>query len=340
MKFHKISTDTSFEFEAGGSLESIDIAFHTSDREYKEGEKVVWICHALTANSDPTLWWPSLVGKGKLIDPDKYYVVCVNMLGSPYGSSGPASTNPKTGKPYFFDFPMVTVRDIVKSTIIVRKYLGIKKVDFLLGSSIGGFQAIEWAIMEPDVIKTALFMATTSRSSAYLTAYEEAQRMALEADPTFREAKSLKGGAEGLKCARAVALISYRYYDGYNLTQTDQDVDTLFAQRACTYQQYQGEKFIKRFDAYSYWYLAYSLDSHNIGRHRGGVEAALGMIKAKSTVISIDNDCVFPSKDVKIMAASIPGADFHEISSRYGHDGFLIETDQITALIEPLLNAI
>lgn len=340
MKFHKITTDTSFEFEAGGSLESIDIAFHTSDREYREGEKVVWICHALTANSDPSDWWPTLVGKGKLVDPDKYYVVCVNMLASPYGSSGPASTNPKTGKPFYFDFPKVTVRDIVNATILVRKHLGIEKVDFLLGSSIGGFQALEWAIMEPEVIKNALFMATTSRSSAYLTAYEEAQRMALEADPTFREAKDLHGGAAGLKCARAIALISYRYYDGYNLTQTDQDIDTLFAQRACSYQQHQGEKFVNRFDAYSYWYLAYSLDSHNVGRHRGGVDAALGMIKAKSTVISIDNDCVFPSKDVKIMAAAIPGATFHEISSRFGHDGFLLETEQITALIEPVLNAI
>lgn len=340
MKYHKISTGTSFEFEAGGSLKSIDIAFHTSDREYRKGEKVVWICHALTANSDPTDWWPTLVGKGKLIDPDKYYIVCVNMLGSPYGSSGPTSINLETGKPYFFSFPMVTVRDIVRATIIVRQYLGIDKIDFLVGSSIGGFQAIEWSIMEPDVIRNVLFMATTSRSSAYLTAYEEAQRMALEADPTFREAKDLHGGAAGLKCARAIALISYRYYDGYNMTQTDEDIDTLFAKRACTYQQYQGEKFIRRFDAYSYWYLAYSLDSHNIGRGRGGVEKALGMIRAKSTVISIDNDCVFPSKDMKIMASHIPGADFHEISSRFGHDGFLLETEQITALIEPVLNAI
>jgi len=153
MKFHKITLEEPFRFETGEVLDNIDIAYHTSDREYTKGEKVVWICHALTANSDPEEWWPTLVGKGKLIDPDKHYVVCVNMLGSPYGSSGPVSTNPATGKPFFFDFPHVTVRDIINATIIIRKRLGIEAVDFLVGSSIGGFQALEWAVMEPDVIR-------------------------------------------------------------------------------------------------------------------------------------------------------------------------------------------
>lgn len=336
MKFHKITLEEPFHFETGDVLDNIDIAYHTSDREYVKGEKVVWICHALTANSDPEEWWPTLVGKGRLIDPDKQYVVCVNMLGSPYGSSGPVSTNPATGKPFFFDFPHVTVRDIINATIIVRKRLGIEAVDFLVGSSIGGFQALEWAVMEPDVIKTAVFMATAPRITPYLTAYEETQRMALEADPTFREAASLRGGEAGLRCARTIALISYRCFDGY-FKQVDPDPDTLFASRACTYQQHQGEKFAKRFDAYSYWYLANSLDSHNLGRHRGSVEEALGQIKARSIVVGIDNDCVFPAKELKKMAAHIPGAEYLEIQSQYGHDGFLLETEQITEIFEPLL---
>jgi len=180
-------------------------------------------------------------------------------------------------------------------------------------------------------------MATAPRITPYLTAYEESQRMALEADPSFREAASLHGGAAGLKCARTIALISYRCFDGYNLKQTDPDPDTMFAQRACSYQQHQGEKFIQRFDAYSYWYLANSLDSHNLGRFRGSVEAALGTIKAESVVVGIDQDCVFPAKELKEMAKHIPGARYLEITSQYGHDGFLLETEQITEIFGPLL---
>ena len=340
MRRNKLTLQETFRFEAGGEIDNLEIVYHTSDREYSKNEKVVWICHALTANSDPEDWWPTLVGKGKLIDTGKYYVVCVNMLGSPYGTSGPSTIDPKTGRPYFLTFPKVTVRDIISTTIAVRKHLGIGSVDFLLGSSIGGFQALEWAITEPDVIKNAMFMATTARSSAYLTAYEETQRMALEADQTFREAKDLNGGKAGLMCARAIAVISYRYYDGYNLTQTETDENSMFANRACTYQQHQGRKLADRFDAYSYWYLANSLDSHNVGRYRGGVAHALSTIKANSTVVAIDTDCIFPAKDMQVMATQIPGAVYHEITSRFGHDGFLLETEQLSAIMGPLLQGI
>ena len=208
MQPHKLLIDSPFVFEAGGVLTRLEVVYHTSPRPYRPGDKVVWICHALTANSDAEDWWPQMVGPGKLFDTDRYFVVCVNMLGSPYGSSSPASINPETGQPYYLDFPKVTVRDIIRATIAVRKYLGIAQVDLLVGSSIGGFQALEWAVMEPEVIRQAAFMATAARVSPYLTAYEESQRMALEADPTFRACASLKGGEAGLRCARSIALIS------------------------------------------------------------------------------------------------------------------------------------
>lgn len=334
---HTLKISGPFEFEAGGSLNGIDIVYHTSPREYREGERVVWICHALTANSDPEEWWPGLVGPGKLFDTDKYFIVCVNMLGSCYGSSGPASTDPATGKPFFFDFPKVTMRDIVNADILVRRHLGIGHIDMIIGSSTGGFQAIEWSIIEPEVIDRAVFMATASRVTPYFTAFEESQRMALEADPTFRAAESLQGGEAGLRCARSIALISYRSYEGYNLTQAEADPDTLFASRAASYQRYQGKKLSDRFDAYSYWYLSYAIESHNVGRGRGGEKAALESIYARCTVIAIDSDCLFPAVDMEKMASAIPGAEYHVISSRFGHDGFLLENEQITKIIEPLL---
>ena len=337
MQYHQLILEKPFTFEAGGVLPRLEVAYHTSPHPYQQGEKVVWICHALTANSDAEDWWPQMVGPGKLIDTDRYFVVCVNMLGSPYGSSSPASVNPETGRPYYLDFPKVTVRDIIHATIEVRKALGIEKVDLLVGSSIGGFQALEWAIQEPDVIAKAAFMATSARVTPILTAYEESQRMALEADPTFRACASLKGGEAGLRCARSIALISYRSFDGYFQTQQDADPDQLFAARACSYQQYQGKKLSDRFDAYCYWTLSYSVDSANVGRGRGGVEQALQRIKAETIVVAIDSDCIFPPQVMRPIAEAIPGARYHVIHSLFGHDGFLLETEQLTAILSPLL---
>ena len=339
MQFHKLLIDRSFAFEAGGVLPRLEVAYHTSPKPYQEGDKVVWICHALTANSDAEDWWPQMVGPGKLIDTDRFFVVCVNMLGSPYGSSSPATVNPQTGRPFLLDFPRVTVRDIIHATIEVRKALGIEKVDLLVGSSIGGFQALEWAVQEPEVIGHAAFMATSARVAPFLTATEESQRMALEADPSFREAASLKGGEAGLRCARSIALLSYRSFDCYAATQQDADPDTLFADRACSYQRYQGKKLSDRFDAYCYYTLSYSVDSANVGRGRGGVEAALGRIKAASTVVAIDSDGIFPPSVMEPVAAAIPGAEYRLIHSLYGHDGFLLETEQLTAILSPILNA-
>ena len=328
--------ESTFEFEMGGRLDGLEITYHTSKKEYSKDDKVIWICHALTANSDPEDWWPQLVGEGKFFDTTKYFIVCVNMLGTPYGTSGPASSD-ESGKPYKFDFPHLTIRDTVNVFTLVRKHLGIDKVDFLIGSSIGGFHASEWIVMEPDVISSVILIATDVRVSAWLTASCEAQRMALEADQTFRSAEGLDGGKNGLMCARAQALISYRSYDGYVRTQSEADPDTLVATRAASYERYQGEKLARRYDAYSYWYLCNVLDTHNIGRGRGGIEAALKSVKAKTTVVSIDSDCLFPSRCMEVWAGLIPGADYHVITSDFGHDGFLLETEQLVRLLTPLM---
>ena len=356
MRWNKLKIDN-FTFEAGGSLSGIEVVYHTSDRDYQPGDRVVWLCHALTANSNPLDWWPEMVGKGCYIDPEKDYVVCVNIFASPYGTTGPRSAFFKAdgGKVSGFqslkdgtakretmklfnytegltplDFPKVTVRDMARLFPIVRKYIGIEKVDLLVGSSIGGFQALEWAILEPEVIERAAFIATAPRVTPWLGAWMESQRMALEADPTFRACESLAGGQKGLEAARALSLISYRTFEGYNLTQAEQDEDCLFAERVASYERYQGEKLVKRdFDAYSYYYLTYSVDSHNVGRKREGVAAALGQIQANSIVITITSDGLFPPVEGSEWAKHIPGAEYIEIESKWGHDGFLLETEAI-----------
>ena len=324
-------TRTDLRLEAGGTLENARIVYHTSP--VRKG-RVIWICHALTANSNPEDWWPQMVGPGKPIDTDKDFVVCVNIPGSAYGSESPRSVNPATGKPWLLDFPRITFRDMVAACIHVRKLLKIERIDLLIGSSIGGYQAVEWAVTEPERFKRCLFVATAPRISPYLGATVEAQRMALEADPTFREARSLAGGAAGLKCARAQALISYRCFEGYGLTQAEEDDDTLFAGRVASYERYQGEKLVRRdFDAYSYFTLCNAMDSHNVGRSRGGVAAALRRIKARTTVVAIDTDSIFPPREGREWARLIPGASYLEISSKFGHDGFLLETAKLSAII-------
>ena len=336
---HEYIHEGSFEFEAGGSISGLKVAYHTSENPWQAGDrrKVIWICHALTANSDAEDWWPELVGPGKLFDTEKYFVICANMLGSPYGSSGPSTINSETGRPYFFDFPKITVRDIVRANDLVRRYLGIETIDLMVGGSIGGFQSVEWSIMEPEVVEKAVYIACGARVTPWLSAFNESMRMALEADPTFRECAGLNGGEAGLRCARSIALISYRSYAGYNATQWEKDEDCLFAERAGSYQRYQGKKLSDRFDAYSYLYLCGSVDSNNVGRGRGGIEKALGSIRTDCTVIGIDSDGLFPVEEQKLIASCIPGARYHEITSKFGHDGFLLENDQLTEIIRPLL---
>ena len=233
------------------------------------------------------------------------------------------------------------VRDIVKTEILVREHLGIEKVDLLIGGSIGGFQALEWTLMEPDVIQRAVYVATSARVTPWVTAGLECQRMAIRADQSFEECKDLKGGEAGLRCARGQALISYRSFEGYCLTQPETDDDVIFADRAASYERYQGLKITKRnFDAYSYYYLTYAVDSHNVGRNRGGVAAALSQIKAKTKVIAIDSDCLFPIVDQKTFAEMIPGCEYHVMTSAFGHDGFLLEYPQLREILAPVLESL
>lgn len=329
-----------FDFEAGGSLDGLRLVYHCSDRERRPEDKILWICHALTGNSDPEDWWPEMAGPGLPLDPEKYYIVCVNMICSPYGSTCPADINPETGKPWMMDFPKTTIRDIVAANILVRKHLGIESIDLMVGPSIGGFQTYEWTLMEPDVIKAAIFLATSSRVPPFLTAYNESQRMALLSDESFVHPETIKDGVMGLRCARSIALISYRTAAGYNLTQAEKDQDTLFADRAGSYQRYQGKKLSDRFDAWSYWYLAQSLDSHNVGRGRGGECAALASIKARTMVVSIDSDALFPPALGRKSAEAIPGCLYREISSVFGHDGFLINNDELIAITVPFIKEV
>lgn len=313
--------------ESGTHLPVLDIAYHTFGKLNAKRSNVIWIFHALTANTDISDWWVGLYGEGKLFDPERYFIICANMLGSCYGASSPQSKNPETGKPYFLDFPTFTVRDMVRSHQILAKHLGIEQIHLGIGGSMGGQQLLEWAINEPERFERIMPIATNAKHSAWGIGFNEAQRMALEADPEFRKPKLCTGTA-GLKAARAIAMLSYRHYDTYYYSQQD-EIEKIDDFKASSYQRYQGEKLSKRFCAHSYYYLSKAMDSHNVGRGRGGIAKALARITAKTQVVGISSDVLFPVHEQKFLADHIPNGEYAEINSYYGHDGFLVEFNQL-----------
>lgn len=322
-----------FRLESGEYLPEIDIAYHTYGTLNAKKDNVIWVCHALTANSDVEDWWPHTVEKGCFLDPDKWFVVCANILGSCYGSTGPLSINPATGEPYYTDFPHLTMRDLVKAHILLADVLGLKGMHTLVGCSVGGFQAIEWAVMEPDRFQRLILLATSPKASPWTIAIDETQRMAILSDPTYGD-RTPQGGMKGLATARAIGLLTYRGPWGYDQTQQDPPSDEIpKTHRACTYQQHQGEKLCRRFDAYSYMSILDTFDTHNIGRRRGGVEKAIARIKARTIVIGITTDIVFPPDDMRKVADMIPGAEYFELESVFGHDGFLVEHKKLNDII-------
>lgn len=326
-----------FVLESGQSLPSITIAYHTYGAMNAAGSNVVWVCHALTANSDCVDWWKGLVGKGCLIDPEKYFIVCANMLGSCYGTTGPTSLDAH-GLPFYANFPPITIRDMVQAHVLLRKHLGIEQIQLLMGGSMGGYQALEWAMMEPEKIKSLFLMATSPSESAWGVAVHTAQRMAIEADPSWRDARA-GAGANGLKAARAIGMLTYRNYGIFQDAQTDPDPEKIDGFRASSYIQYQGEKLVKRFNAYSYWLLTKSMDSHHLARGRGGnLIEVLNTLHQPALVMGIHSDILCPLAEQRFMAEHIPGARLVEIDSAYGHDGFIIETAQISTHLEQWMN--
>jgi homoserine O-acetyltransferase len=325
--------NNSYTLESGQTLPALQISYSTSGKLNTEKNNVIWVCHALTANSDVEGWWCGLVGPGFLFDPSKYFIVCANILGSCYGTSGPTEINPNTGKPYFLSFPQVTIRDMVGAHELLRQHLGIDNIHTCIGGSLGGQQALEWSIINPDLISNLILLATNAFHSPWGIAFNESQRMAIKADPTWNS-DSLTAGQEGLKAARAIALLSYRNYHTYQATQSEEDHNKKDNFKAISYQNYQGQKLVNRFNCQSYLYLSKSMDSHNVGRGRGSVEKALKLIKSKTLLIGIKSDVLFPVTEQVYLSKHIPGSVYNEIDSIYGHDGFLIETKKIAELIE------
>ncbi len=327
-----------FDLESGKHLSGFQLKYTTLGQLNKDRSNVVWICHALTGSSDFTDWWKDFFTEGSPFDPRDYFIICANTLGGCYGSTGPLSLNPETSKPYFHEFPLLTNRDIVNSFDLLRQELRIKKVHSLIGGSLGGQQVLEWAILQPTVFERIVAIATNAFHSPWGIAFNEAQRMAIEADATWKE-NDVRAGVNGMKAARAMGMISFRTYDTYLKTQSEKTNDKIDDFRASSYQRYQGEKLSNRFNAFTYWALTKAMDSHHVGRDRDSIESALGQINAKALIIGIDSDLLFPIREQEYLAQHVKGASLKTISSLHGHDGFLVEFDQFKSIVRNFIKS-
>ncbi|MEO9533133.1 MAG: homoserine O-acetyltransferase [Crocinitomicaceae bacterium] len=314
-----------FQLESGKALNGIKIAYTISGNPF--AKKTIWVCHALSGNAEATQWWAGLFSDSTLFDLSKYRVICANVLGSCYGSTGAGELEePLT-------FPFITIRDMVKAHQLLAAYLNVKNVDVLIGASLGGQQALEWSIIDTEFADQLILVATNAVHSPYGIAFNESQRLALQADLTF----GLKtGGKAGLKAARAIAMLSYRSANDFTIKQSDSS-RSAFSHRASSYVNYQGEKFIDRFNPYAYFYLSKAMDSHDVSRSRSSFSEVLSAVKAKTLVIGVDSDLLFPLTEQKFLADHITGAELGVIKSPYGHDAFLIEFEQLNELIKDFL---
>lgn len=325
-----------FMLESGASLPGFHLGYTTIGRLNADKSNVVWVFHALTANSNPAEWWDGLVGEEKLFNPAEYFIICVNMPGSCYGSIHPLDVDPLTGEPYYHDFPFFTTRDMIRAYQHLKNYLGIEKIYVGLGGSMGGQQLLEWAIEEPSLFQHIIPIATNASLSPWAIAFNASQRFCIEADITWQN-KHPQAGIEGMKVARSFALLSYRNYHTYLLHQSEDTLEKLTDFKSESYQRYQGLKLANRFNAFSYYTISKSMDAHNVGRARGSINNALATITAKTMVIAVESDLLFPVVEQQFLADHIPGASLVTIVSTFGHDGFLLEYIQIQQAIEQFL---
>jgi len=320
--------------ESGAILPQVTVAYRTWGRLDPAGDNAVLVCHALTGSADVDQWWPGLMGPGKALDPARDYVVCSNVLGGCYGSTGPTSLSPLTGKRYGAGFPAVTVRDLVHVQAALLDQLGVDQLALVLGGSLGGMQALEWAALYPERVQRIAALSVSARQSPWCIGQSEAQRHALYADTRWKggDYDPAEPPAHGLAAARMAAMLSYRHWDEFAVRfGREQATDGCF--QVESWLKHHGEKFVARFDAASYVALTRIMDSHDLGRGRGGYARALAALRMPLLVVGSTSDVLYLPDEQRELAWHVSGAELAWLDSPHGHDAFLIETPTLDALI-------
>ncbi|MBF0586774.1 homoserine O-acetyltransferase [Prosthecochloris sp. N3] len=325
-----------FPLELGGELPEVTVAYRTWGTLNRDGRNAVLICHALTGSADADEWWSGMFGEGMAFDPSKDFIICSNVLGSCYGSTGPLSSNPATGRRYGPDFPRITIRDMVRLQRLLLDELGIERLRLVVGASLGGMQVLEWGAMYPGMVGALMPMGASGRHSAWCIAQSEAQRCAITADREWNDGwyDVDTPPARGLAAARMMAMCSYRSFENFQerFARHQRDEGEFQAE---SYLHHQGEKLVGRFDANTYIVLTRAMDMHDLGRDRpGGYEQVLKSMSMDVEVLSISSDVLYPSAEQEELAHLIPGATIEYLHEPYGHDAFLIVTGRVSDIVK------
>lgn len=340
----------SFTTELGARLAGVEVAFECFGTLHPDGSNAILVCHALTGDAhvgdgpDRPGWWGPLIGPGRALDTDGSFIVCANVIGGCAGSTGPASLDPATGRPYGPDFPPVTIRDMVVAQYLLAGRLGVKRWRLVTGGSMGGMQALEWAVMYPDFCEQVCVMAAPPAFDAMSLAYNQVMREAIVSDPDFCGGRYVERGtfpAAGLRIARMLGMITYRTARQFEERFGRKSVpDDPFDFQVGRYLRHHGDKLVARFDANAYLTLMRAMDLHDIGRGRGGERQAWERVRGRVTFVGIDDDLLYPPAALRdsVRRARAVGVDAHyeHIVSQAGHDAFLLEFDQLDRLLRRL----
>ncbi len=346
-----------FKTENKVVLPNFELAYETWGSLNTKGDNCVIIGHALTGTSHAASseehpedgWWEFLIGPGKVVDTNKYYVICVNVPGGCSGSTGPWSINPETSKPYGPDFPVLTIRDFIHSQKLVLDHLKVKKIHCAVGASMGGMQALEWSAQYPDYVKSLIVIGAPGKSYPQSIAFRKAQRKAIMNDPEWCDGHYYGRSFpdSGMELARFIGFISYRTelefagrfgrnHNGDDMYEFDSEFEIE------KYLQHQGKKLSKWFDANSYLYLSKAMDLHDLGYDSSSYEEGIQRIKANTLIVGQSSDILFPVYRQKEIVDALKKVNnkviYKEIETIYGHDAFLLEQDQINSLVENHLN--
>ncbi|PKL84161.1 MAG: homoserine O-acetyltransferase [Ignavibacteriae bacterium HGW-Ignavibacteriae-3] len=360
----QINFNELFYLQSGSVLPEVTVAYETYGELNNDGTNAILICHALTGDAHASSydytseefasvanytrqsgWWDGLIGLGKAFDPSENFIVCSNILGGCYGTTGPVSINPETGRKYGIDFPNITVRDMVNLQHRLLVWLGVNKLKVVSGGSLGGMQVLEWSLMFPEFVENIIPIAASAQHSAWCIGLNEIARKAITDDPAWNNGHYSDQPGDGLSTARMIAMISYRSAESFNkkfgrrLSNSADKLNSVSGNQfqVESYLRYQGDKLVNRFDANTYLCISRAMDSHDIASGRGTLKESLKNIKAKALCIGINSDILYPPSEQMQIASLIPGAEYYEINSMHGHDAFLIEFDQINNAITKFL---
>ena len=324
--------------ESGFTFSSTEIAWKSWGKLNESRSNVILICHALTGHAAADEWFSGFFGEDGFLDPQQHFILCINVPGSCYGSTGPTSIDPETDKSFQADFPEITIRDIVTFQQQLIDHLQIKEIQLVIGGSMGGMTALEFAIMD-ERVKAAACLVMSKSHSPWAIGISHAQRKAIYADPAWKEGfyDPEEPPKEGLAAARAMAMITYRAPQNYDQKFMREMHPEKKIFQVESYLDYQGEKLAERFDANSYIILSKAMDSHDVSRGRGGFEEVLGNLKKPALIAGVESDLLYPIYEQEELADLLPISAFVRIPSPYGHDAFLIEFEQMNQHIKKFL---